>query len=514
MNNDMHYLHTLFETTPRSFADLGYDDLVGSDSLVKRIIDDSRDIQQGDTFLCMPRASEQAKIFIQSAIDAGAANIIYIGNNYISSSAPCLAVKNMHEAGTLLRRFYNTQDTATTCIGITGTDGKTSVTWMLREALQRKLGKAWSCGTLGWVRDESHTMDLGNTTPSLLTLHQLLAAAAAQHIPALVMEVSSHGIEQQRIAGLPIHVAVWTTLGHDHLQDHGGFDAYAAIKKRFIQAAGKQGASVIYNASQPNIVTLLEDKQGYLSYGHGLYQDVSMTSSTPSADASHMAWEQELPGLIRLSCRGQEVVADDIPVGEFHAENIAAVAQILHGHFDISMTEIVSLLQGMTAPPGRMQAVASGCWQVYIDYAHTPEALQACLQSARKLTSGRLLLAFGCGGERDREKRPEMGRVAAEFADVIWITSDNPRNERAELIASEIEDGISHPYSLEVHLQLDREQAIAESIAALDKHDTLIIAGKGHEAYMDIAGSRLPWSDLACARSFLQQKNSQALVCA
>jgi len=510
MNNDTHYLHTLFNTAPCSFADLGYTDFAASDSLVKRIIDDSRDIQPGDTFLCMPRASEQAKIFIQNAIDAGAANIIYIGNSCISSSIPCLTVKDMHEAGTLLRSFYNTQDTSTACVGITGTDGKTSVAWMLREALQRKHGKAWSSGTLGWVTDQTHIMDLGNTTPSLLTLHQLLAAATAQHIPALVMEVSSHGIEQQRIAGLPMHAAVWTTLGHDHLQDHGGFDAYADIKKGFVQAVGNQGGTTIYNASQANIVALLPSEQSYLSYGHGLYQETGLVS----ANTSHMAWEQELPGLIRLACCGEEVVVDDIPAGEFHAENMAAVAQILHGHFDISMTEIVTLLQGMTAPPGRMQAVVSGCWQVYIDYAHTSEALQACLKSARKLTSGRLLLVFGCGGERDREKRPEMGRIAAEFADIIWITSDNPRNERPELIASEIEGGISHPYSLEVHLQLNREQAIAEAITVLDKHDTLIIAGKGHETYMEIADSRLPWSDLECARNFLQQKNAQATICA
>ncbi|MDQ6954497.1 MAG: UDP-N-acetylmuramoyl-L-alanyl-D-glutamate--2,6-diaminopimelate ligase [Mariprofundaceae bacterium] len=499
MNKAMQYLKSMSQASVQSFSSLGYH-FSGADQRIENICDDSRAIQRGDTFLCLPRTAEQNQLYIQHAIAAGASSIIYIGEKAIDSPIPCLVLANMDEVGIFLRRYFQTLQTSTQCIGITGTDGKTSVAWILREALAKRYGKAWSSGTLGWVEDHSHIYDLGNTTPSLLTLHHLLSAADKQKIPNLIMEVSSHGIEQQRIAGISFNVAVWTTLGHDHLQDHGGFDAYAALKERFICHAGKQGATVVYNHDQSKIhQRLLHANFKTRSYGHGLYQQ---------QQKKHMlAWEQELPGLLRLAKKGKEMVVDDIPVGRFHAENSTAAAQVLHSHFKISLRESAQLLSGATAPPGRMQAIEVGCWQVFIDYAHTAEALQACLESMRPITRGRLLLVFGCGGERDRGKRPEMGRVASEFADVIWITLDNPRGENPEVIASEIEGGIAHPYPLEVHLQLDREQAIAAAIASMDSHDTLIIAGKGHEAYMDVQGQRLPWSDMACAYRFLQQKN-------
>ncbi|PCI44946.1 MAG: UDP-N-acetylmuramoylalanyl-D-glutamate--2,6-diaminopimelate ligase [Proteobacteria bacterium] len=505
MNKPMQYLKTMSQPSVQSFSSLGYD-FSGADSLIQNICDDSRAMAQGDTFLCMPRTATQSRDYIQHAIAAGASSIIYIGNDYMDSSMPCLYLSNMDEAGLFLRRYFQTEKSKTQCLGITGTDGKTSVAWILREALAKKYGSAWSSGTLGWVKDHENIYDLGNTTPSMLTLHHLLSAADKQHIPALVMEVSSHGIEQQRVAGLHFDVGVWTTLGHDHLQDHGGFEAYASLKSRFICHTGKHGGTVVYNHDQTNInQRLMKADFKRHAYAHGLYQG--------NTEVDMLTWEQELPGLLRLAYQGEEVVVDDIPIGRFHAENIAAVAQVLHSHYKFDLQEIAHVLCGVTAPPGRMQPVEAGAWQVFIDYAHTAEALQACLESIRPITRGRLLLVFGCGGERDREKRPAMGRVAAEFADVLWITSDNPRHERPEIIASEIEEGIARPYPLEVHLKLNREQAIADAIASMNSDDTLIIAGKGHEAYMDVQGERLPWSDMACARHLLHQKNAEQASC-
>ncbi|MDQ6956500.1 MAG: UDP-N-acetylmuramoyl-L-alanyl-D-glutamate--2,6-diaminopimelate ligase [Mariprofundaceae bacterium] len=505
MNKSMQYLKTMSQPSVQSFTSLGYD-FSGADCNIQNICDDSRAVKQGDTFLCMPRSAGQSRDYIQYAIVAGASSIIYIGNDYVNSSVPCLYLSDMDEAGVFLRRYFQTEQTTTQCIGITGTDGKTSVAWILREALVKKYGQAWSSGTLGWIEDDGHIHDLGNTTPSMLTLHHLLSAADKQNIPALVMEVSSHGIDQQRIAGLHFDAGIWTTLGRDHLQDHGGFEAYASLKSRFIYDTGKHGGTVVYNHDQTNVYKHLKPADFALhAYGHGLYEH--------NKQADMMTWEQELPGLLRLAYQGEEVVVEDIPVGRFHAENIAAVAQILHSHYKLNLQEIAQLLCGVTAPPGRMQPVNAGIWQAFIDYAHTAEALQACLESIRPITHGRLLLVFGCGGERDREKRPAMGRIASEFADILWITSDNPRHERPEIIASEIEEGIAHPYPLEVHLQLDRKQAIADAIASMNSDDTLVIAGKGHEAYMDIQGERLPWSDMACARQLLHQKNMGQTSC-
>ncbi|MDQ6996613.1 MAG: cyanophycin synthetase, partial [Mariprofundus sp.] len=223
-------------------------------------------------------------------------------------------------------------------------------------------------------------------------------------------------------------------------------------------------------------------------------------------DDVDLAWEQELPGLLRLRSGDEEVVIEDIPLGDFHAENVACTALTMMVSMAVPLSELPALLDDISAPPGRMQELDAGYGQVYVDYAHTPEALRRCLQAARKLTRARLIILFGCGGERDREKRPQMGEIATELADVVWISSDNPRGEMPAVIASEIEHGMTQPYKAEVHLQLDREKAIAEAIDCIQDGDVLIIAGKGHEAYMEVCGQRSPWLDADIATTYLQRK--------
>jgi len=187
MNKPMQYLKTMSQPSVQSFSSLGYD-FSGADCLIQNICDDSRAIEQGDTFLCMPRSAAQSHDYIQYAIAAGASSIIYIGNDYMDSSMPCLYLSNMDEAGLFLRRYFQTEKSKTQCLGITGTDGKTSVAWILREVLAKKYGTAWSSGTLGWVEDYDNIYDLGNTTPSMLTLHHLLSAADKQQcsMPVLI----------------------------------------------------------------------------------------------------------------------------------------------------------------------------------------------------------------------------------------------------------------------------------------------------------------------------------------
>ncbi|OIQ03942.1 MAG: UDP-N-acetylmuramoylalanyl-D-glutamate--2,6-diaminopimelate ligase [Zetaproteobacteria bacterium CG2_30_59_37] len=466
---------------------------LSGDALVCGMCDDSRSIRSGEAFLCMPRAVKDAAVYAKAAAEHGASCMIVVGVHEIDSSLPQLLFPDMESLGALLRRWFATQKTKVRLFGITGTDGKTSVAWMLREACQRHFGRSWAVGTLGWVREDGSFADIGNTTPSLLTLHGLLAAATRQGVAAMCCEVSSHGIAQGRIAGLPFSGAAWTTLGHDHLQDHGGFEAYAAIKQSFIASVIESGACAVGNADQPGVLERLP--RGATRFGHGLFRD-----------DVELAWEQELPGMLRLKRKHAELVIDEIPLGEFHAVNIACVALILM-QAGVGFSELPELLTGISAPPGRMQAMNIGRWQVYVDYAHTPEALQACLQSARRLAEKHLIVVFGCGGERDREKRPQMGRIAVQLADVVWLTSDNPRGELPELIASEVESGMPHPYPAEVHLELNRESAIQSAVAAMQPGDVLVIAGKGHEDYMEIGGRRLAWSDAGIASDALHEKS-------
>jgi len=462
------------------------------------LCDDSRSIQPGEAFLCLPRVGGQAGEFIQQAEDRGAVAVISVGSRVLAMPVPHLALPDMAAAGRLLRRWFGTEDSPVHMLGVTGTDGKTSVAWMLREAIARKFGNAWAVGTLGWVRDADDICDIGNTTPSMLTLHRLLAAATDAGVTAVICEASSHGIAQQRIAGIPFRTAVWTNLGHDHLQAHGSFEAYAAVKQGFIHQVAEAGGTIVCNADDEaaNIRAPMTASR----YGRGLYRE----------DLA-LAWEQELPGMLRLKDfsggKVEEVRIENTPLGDFHAENLAGVALslIVGGHAEIG--ELPALLSGISAPPGRMQPMNIGRWQVFIDYAHTPEALEACLSAARKLTWERLIVVFGCGGERDREKRPQMGEIATRLADIVWITSDNPRGEAPAVIASEIEQGMPQPYTAEVRLELDRGQAIAGAIHAMQRGDLLVIAGKGHEAYMEVAGRRTPWSDADVAASALHEKS-------
>lgn len=467
------------------------------DVLIMGICDDSRYVKPGYAMMCLPRSRGHVADYVEAAGKQGATAIIAVGVS-VTSDLPVLHLASMQQAGLLLRRLFRTEEAHTHFYGITGTDGKTSVAWMLREALTRYQPKpVWSCGTLGWLRAPDDILDIGNTTPSMLTMHAMLSSANLEGVHSVACEISSHGIAQERIAGIDFHTAIWTNMGHDHLQDHGGYETYLKTKAGFVQATAAHGGNVVANADHADIREHAPEHACW--YGHGLYRD----------DVD-LAWEQELPGLLRLKSAEGEVVIEDIPLGDFHAENVACVALTLMVSMAIPLTDLPKLLGRISAPPGRMQEVTAGYGQVYIDYAHTPEALERCLQAARKLTRGRLMVVFGCGGERDREKRPQMGAIAVEQADLVWITSDNPRGEMPAVIASEIEQGMSQPYTAEVRLQLDRDKAIGDAIAALTEGDLLIIAGKGHEAYMDVCGQRLPWSDEQVAEKYLHQKHSLA----
>ncbi len=465
-----------------------------ADAVVTDIVEDSRLAQTGCAFLCLPRAEDKARDYALQASDAGASAMILVGQDMPDPPLPCLKVADMEQAGAVLRRWFGTESTRVKIIGITGTDGKTSVAWMLREGLENLLGRAWSVGTLGWMTSRTEIYALKNTTPSLLTMHRLLAMANKADIPAVVCEVSSHGIAQGRIAGLPFAAVLWTNLGRDHLQDHGGFESYAQCKASFISQSVQQGGFCIINADDDEVVQRVSGQP--LRYRHTLY-----------SEDKDLGWEQELPGILRLVYRDEEINLNDIPIGEFHSENLAAASLMLLKVFQVPLKNIPTLLKGISCPPGRMQPVNAGPWMVFIDYAHTPEAMERCLLTARTLTRNRLLLVFGCGGERDRSKRPLMGEIAVELADIVWITSDNPRNEKPELIASEIVDGMPQPFPADVHLQLDREHAISESIAEIAEGDVLVIAGKGHEQEMLMENRRVPWNDYEMASSYLRLKN-------
>ncbi len=459
---------------------------------VRNIVDDTRRIQPGDTFLCLPRA-KNVEGLLADARERGAASLIFVGTPERDADLPCACLPDMEATGQMLRRWFETEDIRFPLIGVTGTDGKTSTTWMLRELLAHCCGSAWSCGTLGLIREADDMQDLGNTTPSLLTLHTLLALADQEGIGAMVLEVSSHGIEQQRIAGMPFAAAIWTTMGQDHLEDHGGFEAYMACKKGFVQAVAKAGGVVVANKDYDLITAALS----------GLEGKVFWYSQHSNAD---LMWS--LADGLTLDDGHTQLRMKQVPVAGFHGENLTAAALLMKELFVMPLASLQVFDGKISTPIGRLEPVDAGN-QVFIDYAHTAEGLTRCMESARASTGRQLLLVFGCGGNRDKSKRPEMGAVAVKYADQCWLTSDNPRDEEQSDIVRDVLGGVGVNAN-KIHVCDDRNEAIEQAVLALGQSDVLVIAGKGHESYMEIKGERFPWSDKASALSALRKKEVQA----
>ncbi len=470
---------------PKQLADLVHGlGVYAQDVSIKHLCDDTRKLRDGDTFLCLPRVKDK-EATMQEAIAKGANAVIMVGVKDKPLAVPCACWPDMQAAGAMLRRWFETEAAELPCVGITGTDGKTSTAWMLREALALHKGSAWSCGTLGWVKARDDIQDLGNTTPSLMTLHRMYALACREGVGALVLEVSSHGIAQDRIAGLPFTAAVWTTMGQDHLEDHGGFAPYLALKSGYVKRVLHDGGKVVANADYAYIRDALDDvRERVFWYG------------SQAGKAVDLRWQYDVQG-IHFSRAGESVTLRHMPLADFHAENLAAIALLMTVAFDVPLSAWAAWDGHISTPMGRLEPVNDE-YTVFLDYAHTAEGLKRCLQSARKLAQKRLLLVFGCGGDRDKGKRPAMGAVAARYADRCWLTSDNPRSESQQAIAEDVLRGV-HEDREKLSVCHDREAAITEAVSSLESGDILVIAGKGHETSMEIGGIKHPWSDKAVA---------------
>jgi UDP-N-acetylmuramoyl-L-alanyl-D-glutamate--2,6-diaminopimelate ligase len=382
-------------------------------------------------------------------------------------------------------------------VGVTGTNGKTSVTQWIAHALNALGKKCAIVGTLG--NGFPGALEPGpNTTPGTHVLREMLPAFVAQGAQACAMEVSSIGLHQERVAGVRFDVAVFTNFTRDHLDYHGTMAEYAAMKRRLFAMPGLAGA--VINLDDPlgrEIAAELDGKVRLLGYTLEAAPDIDRHDN------------------LRLRAEGIEMtdagiafhigdVDFSVPVvGRFNVANLLAVVGVLL-QAGFSLEACASALASVAPPPGRMQTLGGATGQplVVVDYAHTPDALEnvlVTLRSTARARGGRLICVFGCGGDRDAGKRPEMGAIAGRLADAVVVTSDNPRNEDPQSIIAAILAGMQAPPRIEV----DRARAIATTLADAEAQDVILLAGKGHEAYQEIAGTRLPFSDLEQAKSAL-----------
>ncbi len=468
---------------------------------------DSRCVVSGDLFFARSGVKHRGSDFIPEAASRGAVAAVVDEQELTeeqaqSQSLPVIRVAGLNsQIGVVASRFYGEPTREMRVIGITGTNGKTSCAHYLAQALTACGLKAALIGTVGngfpgLLREATHT------TPDPIRLHAEMARLRSEGAEAVVMEVSSHALDQARVAGVQFDVAAYTNLTHDHLDYHGSMESYAAAKARLFTEYGA-----------PIQVLNADDEEGRRLLGQRCPaggERIGFSAQGANAQVYADALEMRSQGLMfeLHTPWGETLVASPV-LGEFNVSNLLLVAAVLGG-MGYETGSIASALAALKPVSGRMEAVnVGGSPAVIVDYAHTPDALDKALQAARAHLKehGKLWAVFGCGGDRDNAKRAVMGEIAARGADELVLTSDNPRSENPLSILQMIEKGI--PAERSAHVDPDRALAIAWAITNARDEDTVLVAGKGHETYQEINGVRYPFSDQEKVRQALEKRRLQ-----
>ena len=458
------------------------------DREVMGVVCDSRHVRSGYLFVAVPGVKLDGCSFVEDAIDRGAAAIVSEVEVKAKKDVTCLRVADARYALARLACTLNGDPAdQMQMIGITGTNGKTTTAYMIKNILAADGQSPGLIGTVEYIIG-ARVIPASRTTPDAPALQGMFAQMITAGCRSAVMEVSSHALVQKRTAGIDFDVGIFTNLTQDHLDYHRTMENYYEAKALLFQSLGKgkKHATAVLN---------LEDTWGrQLSRLPDLAADVLTYGLSP--EAAVRAEELELgPGgsMFRLRTPWGAVKVATKLMGRFNVYNAMAAAAAC-GALGTDMKVVAAALSSMTSVPGRLEEVKTGKgFQVFVDYAHTDDALGHVLRTLREIARGRLIVVFGCGGNRDRTKRPVMGRVAAELADHAILTSDNPRNEDPGRIIAEIQEGFKGKSNFQI--QEDRAEAIKTAIAMAGKGDVVLIAGKGHENFQEFASRSLPFDD-------------------
>jgi UDP-N-acetylmuramoyl-L-alanyl-D-glutamate--2,6-diaminopimelate ligase len=473
---------------------------------------DSRAVARGELFLAFPGERTDGRRFIGDAVARGAAAVVWERDGFAWPAAvkvPNVAASGLKAlAGPLAAEVCGRPSERLWVAGVTGTNGKTSCSQWIAQALAGAGRKTAVVGTLGMGypagapgrRYPAGLEENPNTTPDAVALQRALARFAADGAQAVAMEASSIGIDQHRVAGVRFACALFTNLSRDHLDYHGDMARYADAKLALFRSPGLGHAVV--NLDDALGVRIAQDRAGtgVVRTGYSLWPGTGRASGLEHwLEAHDIALSDAGARFTLVSDAGRAAVATTL-LGRFNVANVLGVIGVLRAAG--LPLEAAAQAAGRLAPPaGRMERLGGGDRPlVVVDYAHSPDALDKCLGALRELArSGRLVCVFGCGGDRDRGKRPQMGEAASRHADFVWLTSDNPRGEDPRAIVDEIRPGVSVPHEVRV----DRREAIAAAVAAARAGDVVLVAGKGHEPYQEIRGRRVPFSDADEARQAL-----------
>ena len=436
---------------------------------MKKLRDDSRAVESGDVFFAIPCADSSELAHAMQALELGASSVVSAlppPKGYESRWAQVNDV--VFTRYLFAKENFENPFEKLNCYAVTGSNGKTSCAFMMNEVLRASGKKTALLSTIcNFINDERENAHL--TTPGFLELYEFAARAVKAGCTELVMEVSSHALVQGRVMGVPYKTAMFTNLSHDHLDYHGTMENYYQAKK------------ILFTSE------LLGKGIGFInldnSYGNRLYTELFFRERVGASKQRFNIRETE---------NGLNLDGFDVSLfGEHNAENAMLIIEWAR-EIGLQDSSIANALKNISVP-GRFEVVYNkNNRKAIVDYAHTPDALERTLKAARKICKGNLLLVFGCGGDRDKTKRPEMAHIAESLADIVYLTSDNPRTEKPEQILADIERGFS---AKKYHKIPDRSQAIKEAAKKISDNDILVVAGKGHEDYQIIGKNRIHFSD-------------------
>lgn len=468
-----------------------------SDVDVRGLAHDSRAVRAGDLFFAVRGGHVDGTSFVPAAVKRGAVAVVA---EQAWSPAPGVAAVSVPAVrpamAAMARLFRGRPDEGLKMVGVTGTNGKTTTTFLVKHLMERA---GVRCGLMGTVRYEigERVLPAARTTPESCDFYWLLSKMVKGACGAVAIEVSSHALVQDRVAGAKFDVAVFTNLSRDHLDFHRTMDEYFEAKRRLFAGQAKAGGSAVINAGDARGRQLLADP--------GVeFRKVSYAERGADIGWALHGWSPA-GGRVEF-CAGGEREAVALPlVGEFNLENAAAAIGAVMS-LGVAFRDAVRWLADAPPVPGRLERVRGGACgaTVLVDYAHTDDALAKALGVLKGLPHGRLICVFGCGGDRDRSKRPLMGRAASALSDLVILTSDNPRGEDPAAILAEIRAGLVPGAAHEVIE--DRREAIRRAIRLAGEGDIVLIAGKGHETYQEIGGARFPFDDREVAAEAMGER--------
>jgi UDP-N-acetylmuramoyl-L-alanyl-D-glutamate--2,6-diaminopimelate ligase len=462
-------------------------DRVDPDPALTAVTDDSRRVEPGALFCAVRGTADDGHRFLADAAQRGAVAALVTRRSDVP--LPQVAVVDgRRAAGIAAREWFGNPGKRMSLVGVTGTNGKTTtvaITWHLLNSN----GRTGRIGTLGAFdgADQRLTGYASLTTPGPVEFHSVLADLLSRGVSTVVMEASSHGLDQGRLEGAAFKAAVYTNLTHEHLDYHASLEAYAEAKMKLSELLTPDGVEIV-NAEDP-VWESLPARAGIrkVIYGRGALADVQCGSERLNPDGSEC----------RFVFGGSEHAVRVPLLGEFNVTNaLAAAATAWSSGEDPAV--IADRLATVPKVPGRMELLNAGEFTVLRDYAHTPDGFQRAIATIKAITPGRLIVLFGVGGDRDRAKRPLMGRIAAEGADLVVLTEDNPRTEDPDATIDDIEAGMGNAEHLRIR---DRELGIRTAVALMEQGDCLLLLGKGHETYQIIGTEKLPFDERAIVES-------------